>query len=115
MRPEETYEWEVGTKDGLIYRQYDGDGNEVPFPDIDPKSVVKLCYNPRANGLPPHILTFGEGLEFVRRFGRGFIKVGVGSESRNYAFCTVTNQCRFYLLPDGRVIITPKDYELRRV
>jgi hypothetical protein len=114
--PSEAYGWQMSDHKGNIHSQYSSDGREFPFPSIDPNNVVRLSFEPRAVGLPPHCLVFTDGLKFVRRFGRGFIRIGTeGQDARYYLYCVVTNSFRFYLLPNGRVIITHKDYEMRRI
>jgi hypothetical protein len=114
-RPEEAYGWEIMTTSGGTYSQYNKDGSENPFPDVPPGLVAKIQYNPRIAGLPPHVLAFSDEFKFIRRFGRGFIKLSEGGQTKKYVFCTVTTQCRFYLLPDGRVMVTHKDFELRQL
>ena len=116
VEPSEVYGWQVRDAKGNVHNQYGKDGREFPFPSIAPEMITRISFEPRVEGLPPHCLIFTDDLKFVRRFGRGFIRVGAdGLEARYYLYCVVTNFFRFYLLPDGRVIITHKDFEMKRI
>lgn len=64
---------------------------------------------PAKQGLPQHDII---GLDFERRFGRGFIK-GMGGGYKEYLHCIVCKNCRVYIKSsDGSVLVTPYDFEL---
>ena len=118
MTPSEAYQYKIYTKDENFYFQYNGDGTENPFPDVDPNDVTSIMFLPKDSPrIPSHILTFDDEVKFVRRFGRGIITPG--SKEREgiteYLQCVVTTAYRFYLYSDGRVAITNKNYELKKV
>lgn len=107
MKPNEAYAWELELVDGSIVSQLGGER----WQDVDPGKVLRVSLVPRA-GLPRHDVYCHAGNQFVRRFGRGFLKQSRGFHLAEYAQCIQTEQFRIYILADGRTIVMPPDFEL---
>ena len=116
MKTSELYMWEFELNDGVTYQQYDEAGNERPSTIVLPQDVIRISIVPRIPIFPRHdcFIDHTKGELFVRRFGRGIMKV-VNGEYRcvEYLHCVVTSNYRLYVLSsNGRVVVTDKDYEL---
>ena len=119
MKISELYQWEIETADGTVRQQYADDGAEYPWKDIPAGDIIRASIVSR-DGLQRHdcVLNRDLGEQFVRRFGRGFIRVVPGGDSEShgvseYAHCIVTTNYRLYVLSTtGQAIITHKDFEL---
>jgi hypothetical protein len=116
MKVSDLYYWQLELSDGTIYSQWSKDGNECKWKDVDHlDKVVRASLIPKIAVLPRHdcFIDIANGHRFIRRFGRGFLKMSEGFELRRYLNCIVTNKYRLWVFPDGRTIITPPDKELR--
>jgi len=117
MKVNDLYYWELELSDGTIYKQWSDDGkNECKWKDVkDLNKVVRASLIPKISVLPRHdcIIDIDKGERFIRRFGRGFIKMREGFELKRYLNCIVTNRYRLWVWPNGRVMITPPDKEVR--
>ena len=116
MRVCDLYYWQLELADGTIFSQWSPDGQECAWRDVDRlDQVVRASLMPKIAALPRHdcIIDIDNGHRFIRRFGRGFLKMNEGFELRRYLNCIVTNQYRLWVFPDGRCIITPPDQEIR--
>lgn len=98
FKPQEYYRWEAELQNGEVIEK----GGDLT-------NAVRISLIPNKAGLPQHDFV---GVEFVRRFGRGFVNVMSGS-MKDYAHCICLKDSRAYVrCSDGAVLITPKDYEL---
>jgi len=117
MRISDLYYWEIEMADGTVYRQWSPDGKqEKKWKDIEGfHNIVRASLLPKLETLPRHdcIIDINNGHRFVKRFGRGFLKMQEGFELRRYVNCIVTNKYRMWVFPDGHVIITPPHQEIR--
>ena len=114
MKPSAFYKWELEDKFGKIVNQYDVNGVEQSWKQIEPKNVVRMSFVPAIGLLPRHdvFIDIANGIEFIKRFGRGFIKQGAdGFKLKHYINCCVTNNFRFWVFSNGNSMITHKDYE----
>ena len=115
MKPSGLYTWELEDKYGEIISQYNGNGDEQSWKTVEPKNVVRISFIPIIALLPRHdvFIELGSGIQFIRRFGRGFLKHGTdGFKLRHYVNCCVTNKFRFWVFSNGNSMITHKDYEV---
>jgi hypothetical protein len=110
----EIYSWEMETIDGVVLKQYNEKGEEQSWKILDPDKVVRVTLVPVLPVMPTHscVLDLSRGERFIRRFGRGFLKLSQGFQLKYYINCIVTTNYRMYVISDGRVIITRNDYEL---
>jgi len=105
--------WELEDKFGKTVQQYDGNGIEQSWKTVDANDVVRVSFIPVISLLPRHdvFIDIEKGVQFIRRFGRGFIKQGAdGFKLKNYLNCCVTNQFRLWVFSNGNSMITHKDY-----
>lgn|SRR5574343_447394 len=109
------YSWEMETIDGVIRTQYNENGEEQTWKDLPLDDICRVSLIPTIPLLPRHdvFIDKANGECFVKRFGRGFMKMdGAGIGLKHYVNCIVTNLYRFWIFPDGRTMVTHKDYEL---
>ena len=108
------YQWEMEEVGGKVVRQFENDGTENSWKKLDPKKVVRISFLPRIPSLPRHdvFIDHSAGEEFIRRFGRGFLKQKLGFNLGEYIHCAVTNKYRFWVFSTGRTLVTEKDYEV---
>jgi len=109
------YTWEIETSDGTVLPQYTEDGKENSWKNLPGDSIVRISFVPRVPLLPKHTIIIDPAKEqqFIRRFGRGFIKQKDNFQLSEYVNCVVTNQYRFWLFgSNGSTLITEPDYEL---
>lgn len=109
--------WEMQTADGNVRRQYDENGVEHTWKDIDAGQVVRVSFLPRIPGLPlprhDAFIDITAGERFVKRFGRGFLKdYGGGFKLAEYINCCVTNRYRLWVFSSGQALVTRPDYEV---
>lgn len=115
MKPNTIYAWEMETADGQVLKQYEADGTENTWKQLDVNEVVRVSFISGIAVLPAHNIFINreKGERFVRRFGRGFIKQSPeGFQLAGYLNCAVTNRYRFYCLHSGQCFVTDPDYEL---
>lgn len=116
MKINDLYYWEVELANGSIYRQWDKDGNECSWKDVQtPEFIVRASMIPKVEALPRHdvMIDLAAGEKFVKRFGRGFIKqTKEGFRLKNYLNCICTNRYRLWVFPCGQTLITRPDYEV---
>jgi len=115
MKPSALYNWELEDRLGSILKQYDENGIEQSWKSIVAKDVIRVSFVPTIGLLPRHdvFIDIENGIEFIRRFGRGFIKQGAdGFKLTNYINCCVTNRFRFWVFSNGNSMVTHKDYEV---
>lgn len=116
MEPNSFYSWEIETADGDIRAQYDTDGKEQTWKTMPIDRVARVSFIPAIPILPRHdvLIDIENGEQFVRRFGRGFIRQGPdGLRLQEYLNCCVTNKYRIYVFSTGRVMATHQDMEIR--
>ena len=117
MRISDLYYWEVEMQNGDIFRQWSKDnGNECSWKDIkDPWNIVRASLIPKLDVLPRHdcIIDSGNGERFVKRFGRGFLKMREGFELKRYLHCIVTNKYKLWVFPNGSSMITGPQQEIK--
>lgn len=108
------YRWEMETVDGFVLPQYEKDGRENTWKTLDPDKVVRASFIPVIELLPRHdiFIDISKGDKFIRRFGRGFLKMRDQFQLKLYLNCVVTNRCRFYVISNGRCICTHRDHEV---
>jgi len=109
------YQWEMEDIHGTILQQYDDNGNEQSWKQLNPDDVIRVTFKPTVPFLPMHtcVMDLGTGERFIRRFASGFKKLTPeGIVLKQYINCAVTNRYRMYVFADGRVLITRWDYEL---
>ena len=115
MKINDLYYWQIELADGTIFSQWSPNGRECSWKDVERlEEVVRASMIPKIAALPRHdcIIDINNGHKFIRRFGRGFLKMSEGFELRRYLNCVVTNRYRMWVFPDGRCIITPPDQEI---
>lgn len=116
MKPNDLYFWQIETADGKIISQFDQDGQEHSWKEVENKdAIIRVSLIPKLAVLPQHdiIIDIASGEKFIKRFGRGFIKQGNdGFKLREYVNCIITNRYRAWIFSTGRVLITRKDYEV---
>lgn len=96
MTKSDAYVWQATQKNGLTFDRGD-----------DLRNAVRVAFTSAT--LPSHEFI---GLDFIRRFGRGYIRAA-GGYLVEYVHCVVCASCRIYVYSsNGRVLITPADYEL---
>jgi len=99
-----------------VLRQFNDDGTEVPSTVIRPEEVVRVSLLPRVGGLQRHDLLIDRscGEQFVRRFGRGFLKnSGEGFKSAEYLQVVETTHYRMWVFStSGRALVTNPKFEL---
>ncbi len=103
------------TADGEVRRQYDESGKEQTWKTLPLHRIVRVSFIPAVNLLPKHdiLLDLTQGDQFVRRFGRGFMKLtNDGVRLKEYLNCCVTNKYRAWVFSSGRMIITPPELEI---
>ena len=116
MKVNDLYYWQLELSDGTIYSQWSADGQEQKWKDVQNlDKVVRASLIPKIKLLPRHdcFIDIAKGHRFIRRFGRGFLKMSEGFELKRYINCIVTNKYRLWVFPDGRTMITPPDKEVR--
>ncbi len=116
MRVSDLYYWQLELSDGTIYSQWYADGQEQKWKDVENHDmVVRASLIPKLMTLPRHdcFIDIANGHRFIRRFGRGFLRMDEGFELKRYLNCIVTNKYRLWVFPDGRTMITPPDQEVR--
>ena len=116
MKINDIYYWQLELSDGTIYTQWAPDGKECTWKDVENLDrVVRASLIPKIETLPRHdcILDINNGHRFIKRFGRGFLKMQEGFKLNRYLNCIVTNKYRLWVFPDGRSIITPPNQEIR--
>jgi hypothetical protein len=119
MQLSEIYQWEIETADGTVRQQYLDYGTECRWQDIPAGDIIRASIVNRVTA-QRHDCMFNRdmGEQFVRRFGRGFIRMVSGGNQESvgvseYAHCIVTTNYRLYVLSTtGQAIITHKDFEL---
>jgi hypothetical protein len=113
---QDRYGWEVEHEGGTVLRQYNEDGSENPSTKILPGEVVRASIMPRVIGLPRHdvLISRFRGERFVRRFGRGFLKVrGDGVRHTEYLQCIETTRYKIWVSSvTGQVLVTHRDEEV---
>lgn len=114
LRPNEVYVWEMETADGQVLSQYDKAGEEQNWQTLPLDKIVRVSLIPRIPSIERHdcLIDIDKGERFIRRFGRGFLKFRDGYKLTIYINCIVTNNYRFWVFSDGRVLVTEKDYEV---
>ena len=116
MNPNMVYSWEMETVDGVILKQYEENGKENTWKNLDVSKIVRVSFIPCIPILPRHelLIDIDQGDRFVRRFGRGFIKhdKADGFGLKIYLNCIVTNRCRFYVISNGRAVCTHRDHDI---
>ena len=78
MRINDLYFWQLEMADGTVHSQWSPDGQESAWKDIkDLDQVVRASLIPKISALPRHdcIIDINNGHRFVKRFGRGFLKI----------------------------------------
>jgi hypothetical protein len=117
MKINDLYYWQLELSDGTIFSQWSADGKkEHAWKDVERlDQVVRVSLIPKIATLPRHdcIIDINNGHKFIKRFGRGFLKMSEGFELRRYLNCIVTNRYRLWVFPDGRAIVTPPYQEIR--
>jgi hypothetical protein len=116
MKVSDIYYWQIEKIDGSICSQWSIDGKECSWGDVeDLDQVIRVSLIPKIESLPRHdcIIDINNGHKFIRRFGRGFMKMREGFELKRYLNCIVTNRYRLWVWPDGRTMITPPDKEIK--
>jgi len=116
MKPNDIYMWEMETTDGTVLRQYDDDGQQHSWKDLNPLHVVRVTFLPKISTLPTHnvFIDHSQGEQFIRRFARGFIKqTPDGFKLKEYVNCCVTNRYRLWVFCNGACMVTHKNYEVR--
>jgi hypothetical protein len=116
MKINDLYFWQLELADGTIFSQWSPDGKECTWKDVEHlDQVVRASLIPKIGALPRHdcIIDINNGHKFIKRFGRGFLKMREGFELRRYVNCIVTNKYRMWVFPDGRAVITPPHQEIR--
>jgi len=115
LKAHSIYRWEMETADGVILSQFEPDGKENTWKTLDPDQVVRVSLLPVIELLPRHdvLIDISKGDKFIRRFGRGFLKMRDKFQLKTYLNCIVTNRCRFYVVSNGRCIVTHRDFEVR--
>lgn len=99
MQLSEQYRVEAAKADGSVFNIVDG----------NLRGAALVSFVPVVPGLPRHDIL---GLQFVRRFGRGFIRA-MGGGLKEYVQCVVCDRTRIYVkATDGTVLVTPAAYEL---
>jgi len=94
----DNYKWEAQKPDGSIVN----DGGDLV-------GCVRFSLIPSDPRLPQHDVV---GVEMVRRFCRGFIRVNTGG-LKEYVHCLVCKDFRLYVRStDGTVLVSPADFEL---
>jgi len=119
MQLAELYQWEIETVDGTVRQQYVDDGTEYRWQDIPAGEIIRASIVNRVTHVR-HDCMFNRdmGEQFVRRFGRGFIRVVSGGDQEEhgiaeYTHCIVTTNYRLYVLSTtGQSIIAHKYFEL---
>ncbi len=97
------YKWEIELDDETIITQGD---------DFDKSQVVRVSFIPQSNLLPRHDLIMCNDYQFIKRFCRGFLDSNTNL-LKEFLHCAVTDKFRMYVKSsDGRVVITPSDYEM---
>jgi hypothetical protein len=98
MDPKNNYKWEAEKQDGTIITE----GGDLT-------DCIRFSLIPNNPNLQHHDVA---GVEMVRRFCRGFIRVNAGG-LKEYVHCLVCKDFRFYVRStDGTVLVTPADFEL---
>lgn len=114
MEPSKHYAWEMQLMDGTVRKQYEG-GAEQTWKTLPLDQVVRVSFVPQVPLLPLHhiMIDITAAEQFVKRFGRGFMKQGKdGFKLWEYVNCCVTNHHRTWVFSGGGVIVTRSDYEL---
>ena len=94
MKVNDLYYWQVELSDGTIYSQWSPDGKEHSWKDVQQRDkIVRASLIPKITALPRHdcIIDINNGHRFVKRFGRGFLKMREGFDLKRYLNCIVTN------------------------
>jgi hypothetical protein len=111
-----TYHWQMETVDGQILSQYEADGKENTWKVLPIEKIIRCSFLPSVPGFPRHdvLIDLAAGEQFVRRFGRGFLKqTKEGIQLKEYLNCCVTQKYRFYVIHScGRTLVTRQDYEV---
>jgi hypothetical protein len=98
MDPKDNYRWEAENPDGTIITE----GGDLA-------ECVRFSLIPNKPDMPHHDVV---GVEMVRRFCRGFIRVNKGGLNE-YLHCLVCKDFRLYVRStDGAALVTPADFEL---
>ena len=68
------YNWEMETSDGTVLKQYNEDGSENTWKQLDVDKVVRVTYMPKIAMLPSHtcLIDISKGERFIRRFRSNF-------------------------------------------
>jgi hypothetical protein len=109
------YNWEIETVDGTVLTQYDENGKEQSWKNVDAEKIVRFSYVPTVPLLPRHDTVFDlpNGERFVRRFGRGFLKQKDNFEVKEYLYVVISNHYRLYVFgSSGRTLLTKPDLEV---
>ena len=97
------YEWEIGLTDGQVIKN-----KRLGF---DPKSVNRVTLIPRKANLPFHEFKFKDN--FIKMFGRGFLKQKLGFQLSEYLHCVVTDSYKIWVhSTTGGTLITDTDEEV---
>ena len=115
-RVNDVYYWQLELSDGTIFSQWSSDGKECKWKDVERlDQVVRASLIPKLETLPRHdcLIDINNGHRFIRRFGRGFLKMKEKFELKRYLNCIVTNRYRLWVFPDGRCIVTPPNQEIK--
>jgi hypothetical protein len=117
MQPSEVYTWEIETDNGTILRQFDEEGKEHTWKEIDPYVVVRFTLAPKdpCVGLPSHsvLIDHGHHERFVKRFGRGIMKrVERTYRLTEYINCIETSFYRLWVFSNGQCLVTKPSFEV---
>lgn len=112
--PRMHYQWEMETADGKVLRQYEEDGTENTWKQLNVDDVVRVSIVPMIPGLPRHdvFIDATAGEKFVKRYASGFLKQSNQFRLSEYVNCVVTNRYKLWVFSDGRSLVTRNDYEL---
>lgn len=114
MDPRMHYQWEMETKSGDVLRQYEEDGTENTWKQLNVDEVVRVSIIPMIPMLPRHdvFIDIAAGEKFIKRYATGFLRQRHQFRLSEYVNCVVTNRYKFWVLSDGRSMVTRNDYEL---
>lgn len=108
------YFWEIETIDGIIYTQFDNEGNERKRDIVFPEDVVRFSLIPNRLFLPKHDCLFDSTNQYIESKARGFMKASSsGYILSEYVHCVTALSYRTWIFSStGKVVCTKKDYEL---
>ncbi len=68
------YNWEIETVEGIVLRQYNEDGSENSWKQLDADKIVRVTYIPKIALLPSHscLIDISKGERFIRRHRSNF-------------------------------------------